>query len=184
MLCGSYVLPRFGPAEALPYATALRARGQLVAFDPSWDPAGWSEANRAATLALLPEVDVYIPNEPELLHLIGKDCLDNAIAVVAALAGEVIVKRGADGAVYACGDERISSPGFPIDAVNTIGAGDVFDAGYLYARRIGWPPVERLRFANALAAQVVSQRGARTYPDAESVLRFMREHDDANRSHA
>ena len=72
------------------------------------------------------------------------------------------------------GNERIAVPGFPVDAVNTVGAGDVFDAAYLYARRLGWPPVERLRFANALAAMVVSQRGERIYPDADSVMRFMR----------
>ena len=139
VLCGTYLLPRFGPAAALPYAKRLRGRGQVVAFDPSWDPAGWSESTRAGTLALLPEIDVYLPNEPELLHLTGKDCLDDAIAIVAALAGELIVKRGADGALYVRGNERIAVPGFPVEAANTIGAGDVFDAAYLYARRSGWP---------------------------------------------
>jgi sugar/nucleoside kinase (ribokinase family) len=184
VICGSYLLPRFGPGEALPYAKRLRDRGQVVAFDPSWDPAGWSEATRAGTLALLPEVDVYLPNETELLHLSGKDRLEDAIGVVAPHTGEVVVKRGADGALYVRGTECVASPGFAVEAVNTIGAGDVFDAAYLYARRAGWPPAERLRFANALAAMVVSQRGARTYPDADMVLQFIREHDDVDRPHA
>ena len=172
-LCGSYLLPRFGPTAALPYARALRARDQTVCFDPSWDPAGWSDATRRDTFALLPEVDVYLPNDEELTRLTGVADWETALGMVAPLAGEVIVKRGAAGAVYARGDERIEVPGYPVAAVNTIGAGDVFDVGYLYARRLGWPPAERLRFANALAALVVSQPGPRSYPDAASVTRFM-----------
>lgn len=195
VICGTYLLPQFGPSAALPYARRLRERGQLVAFDPSWDPAGWTAETRAGTLALLPAIDVYLPNETELSHLTGEASLDDAVALVAGLAGEVVVKRGVDGALFARGDERITVPGFPIEAVNTIGAGDVFDAAYLYARRQTWPPEQRLRFANALAAMVVSQRGRRVYPDAEAVEAFIREHTaeglalvgdglDAARTHA
>ena len=195
VICGTYLLPQFGPRDALPYARRLRERGQLVAFDPSWDPAGWTDETRAGTLELLREIDVYLPNEPELLHLTGAPNLDEAVARVVALAGEVVVKRGADGALYARGDERVSAPGFPVEAVNTIGAGDVFDSGYLYARRQGWLPEQRVRFANALAAMVVSQRGKRVYPDAGAVEAFIAAHSaeasvfvggelDAARAHA
>ncbi len=100
-LCGSYLLPRFGPAVALPYAQRLRARGQVVVFDPSWDPGGWGEATRRDTFALLREVDVYLPNDEELTRLTGAVGWEEALAVVAGLAGETVVKRGAAGAVYA-----------------------------------------------------------------------------------
>lgn len=175
VLCGNYLLPCFGPRDVLPYARELRARGQLVAFDPSWDPSGWGTETRTATLDLLAEIDVYLPNETELLHLTGARDLAAALEMVAMRAGEVVVKRGAAGATYARGTERIDAPGFAITAINTIGAGDVFDTGYLYARRQGVPPAERLRFANALAAMVVSQTGPRVYPDAAAVARFMEE---------
>ena len=171
LLCGTYLLPRFGPAAALPYARTLRARGQTVVFDPSWDPSGWGEPVRRDTLALLAEVDVYLPNDEELTRLTGMPDWQSALDMVAGIAGETILKRGPHGAVYRRGDEQIASPGLVINAVNTIGAGDTFDAGYLYARRLGRPPAERLRFANALAAMVVSQPGARAYPDAAAVER-------------
>ena len=173
LLCGTYLLPRFGPAAALPYARMLRARGQTVVFDPSWDPSGWGEPVRRDTLALLAEVDVYLPNDEELTRLTGAPDWQAALDVVAGIAGETILKRGRHGAVYRRGDEQIEVPGLLINAVNTIGAGDTFDAGYLYARRLGRPPAERLRFANALAAMVVSQPGARTYPDAAAVERVI-----------
>ena len=172
-LCGGYLLPRFGPAALLPYARALRERGQTVVFDPSWDPAGWTEHTRAGTMALLPEVDVYLPNDVELMALTGTTDLDAALDAVAGLAGETVVTRGAGGAIYARGGARLPVPAFPVVAANTIGAGDVFDVGYLYARRLGWAPERRLRFAGALAAIVVSQTGHRVYPNAATVERFV-----------
>jgi sugar/nucleoside kinase (ribokinase family) len=179
MICGSFVLPRFGPAEALPYARELRARGQVVAFDPSWDPGGWGEAVRRDTLALLSEVDIFLPNEHELMGLTGASDLTSAIAMIRHLPqppDELVVKRGADGAVFVGNGDPITVPAFPIEPVNTIGAGDIFDTGYLYARRLGWPPAERLRFASALAGMIVAQRGERVYPNADEVMAFMRSH--------
>jgi ribokinase len=174
LLCGAYLLPAFGPRALIPYAAELRMRGHTVAFDPSWDPAGFPESTRDATLALLPEIDVYLPNDAELLALTGADSLDAAIDMVAPLAGEVVVKRGPDGALFARGAERIAAPGFPVDVVNTIGAGDVFDTAYLHARRRGLPPAERLAFANATAALVVSQPPPRVYPDASAIEAALR----------
>lgn len=169
LLCGAYLLPRFGPAALAPYAAMLRRRGQVVAFDPSWDPAGWPESTRRETMRLLREIDVYLPNEPEVLAVTGRDDLDAAIETVAGYAGEVVVKRGERGAVYAQGSERIQVAAFPVRVVNTIGAGDAFDAAYLFARRRGMQPRERLRFANAAAALVIGQSGGRSYPDAKRV---------------
>ena len=175
-LCGAYLLPRFSPADLAPYARRLRARGQVVAFDPSWDPGGWNEQTRQATLALLPEVDVYLPNDEELVHLTGATSWRAALDVVAGFPGETVLKRGAAGAVYAGPCGLIATPGFEVAAVNTIGAGDAFDVGYLYGRRHGWPPERRLRFACALAALVISQPGQRTYPSVEVIEAFLERH--------
>ena len=173
LLGGTYILPRFSTADVLPYARRLRDRGQLVAFDPSWDPTGWGETTRRDTFALLETVDVYLPNAEELTALTGAPAWQDALQLVESRADETVLKRGAAGAVYARGAARIEVPGFAVDAVNTVGAGDAFDVAYLYARRRGWPPVRRLRFACALAALIVSQTGARTYPDAAAVDAFL-----------
>ncbi len=175
-LCGNYLLPQLAPGNLVDYARELRAREQSVVFDPSWDPRGWSEQTRRDTYQLLAEVDVYLPNEEELTHLTGQADWRAALRDVVARAGEVVLKRGADGAVYASADGWIEVPGFSVDAVNTIGAGDVFDVGYLYARRRHWSPKQRLEFACALAALVVAQTGGRSYPDAATVLAFLRDH--------
>lgn len=175
-LCGNYLLPRFSPSEVAPYARRLRERGQTVVFDPSWDPGGWGERIREGTYRLLRYTDIYLPNQEELTRLTGERDWRAALDEGASrCAGEVVLKRGADGAVWASGDERIEFPGFFVSAVSTIGAGDVFDAAYLYGRREGWRPESRLRFASAYAALVISQSGPRSYPDAAAVHAFLGE---------
>lgn len=171
-LCGTYLLPRFSPVAVLPYARKVRARGQTVVFDPSWDPGGWSATTLRDTLALLHEVDVYLPNEDEICHLTGASAWQDAIDRVEGTAREIIVKRGAAGAVYISESERIEVAALPVRAVNTIGAGDVFDMGFLYARRQRWEPQRALEFACACAAYVVAQIGTRHYPAADEVLAF------------
>ncbi len=174
-ICGSYLLPRLGPADIREYAQTAQRRRQIVAFDPSWDPSGWGDRVRRETLDLLEVVDIYMPNAQELSQLAGRDGWRDAAREVAGLAGELVIKRGAAGACYVTASEWIEVPAFAIDAVNTIGAGDVFDVGYLYARRRGLPPRQRLEFAGAMAAIVVSQTGQREYPSPNAVCSFLRD---------
>jgi sugar/nucleoside kinase (ribokinase family) len=171
-LCGNYLLPQFSPRDVIPYARMCRGRGQVVVFDPSWDPAGWTEATRSATFALLEEVDLYMPNEEEICHLTGTSTWQEAARIVAPLAREVVIKRGANGAVHIANDAVTEIPAVPIVPVNTIGAGDVFDVSFLYGRRHAWPVDNCLRFACAAAAHVVAQTGPRTYPDQAAIETF------------
>ena len=173
-LCGGYLLPRFSPKLVTGYARRLRERGQTVVFDPSWDPGGWQPHTRAETLALLAHVDLYMPNEEEFLHLAATSTLERGLAVVRAHAPhtQIVIKRGAEGAIATTGSETIAVLGLPVEAVNTIGAGDVFDIAWLHARRRGWSTRGCLEFACAAAGMIVSQRGSRAYPDEAAVLAF------------
>lgn len=171
-LCGTYLLPQFTPKHATDYARRLQERGQTVVFDPSWDPGGWQRQTRTETLGLLEHVDLFLPNEEELCRLTGTTSWEAGVASLDGFSGQVVVKRGDRGAVSVIGDEVVEVPGLPVVAVNTIGAGDSFDMGFLYARRKGWSTRDCLEFACAVAAQVISQRGARVYPDEAGILAF------------
>ncbi|HEY8551311.1 MAG TPA: PfkB family carbohydrate kinase [Vicinamibacterales bacterium] len=74
--------------------------------------------------------------------------------------GLLCVTLGAQGALALDGDRAIHSPGFPITAVDTTGAGDVFRGGFIYATLRGWPIEQVLRFANAAAAVSCTRLGA------------------------
>jgi sugar/nucleoside kinase (ribokinase family) len=171
-LCGNYLLPQFSPGQVVAYAQSLRNRGQFVVFDPSWDPGGWQPAIREETLALLEHVDLFMPNEEELRHLTGTSTWQEGIAAIGSHAGQIVIKRGEFGAVSVTAGEVIEVPGLPIEAVNTIGAGDIFDMSFLYARRKGWHTRQCLEFACASAAFVVAQTGSRCYPDEAAVIAF------------
>jgi len=62
------------------------------------------------------------------------------------------IKRGADGALGVRGDQKISVPSLPVTVVDTIGAGDSFDAGFIYGYLNGWDLPNTLRLACACGA--------------------------------
>ncbi len=85
----------------------------------------------------------------------------------------MIVKRGPRG-VTVLADEQIDVPGFPVEVLNTVGAGDAFAAGLVHARLRGWEWFEAARFANACGAIVVTRHGCSsalpTEPEVEAFL--------------
>lgn len=154
-----YLLP--GLLPGLPsLLRELRQRGITSSIDTNWDP-----AERWELLAqILPLVDVYLPNVQELraagrsLGIAETD--DHLLTIAIAARGpEVVVKAGPDGGWSASNDSsHVEVAADPTEVVDTTGAGDSFDAGYLAARLEGLPPRERLRWA--VAAGSLSTRGS------------------------
>ena len=108
----------------------VRARGGTTSLDPNWDPSGeWDRGLRA----VLPLTDVFFPNATEAARISGRDNpAEAAGALVAAGARAVAVKLGPDGGLAADSAgrlERVSA--LAVEPVDTTGAGDSFDAGFL-----------------------------------------------------
>ena len=100
-----------------------------VSLDTNWDPSGqWSLDG------FFDHLDVFLPNESELLAITGRTDMVQAIAQMAARVPVLVVKRGARGAIAVCGGDRLDAPAFPVDTVDATGAGDTFDGGFL----AGW----------------------------------------------
>lgn len=87
----------------------------------------------------------------------------------------VVVKLGARGC-YVDGDEwKGVVPAFPVRAIDTTGAGDVFDAAFLYGWRAGWDLQTCARFANVMAAASTRAYGATAaLPTGTTALRWMK----------
>lgn len=173
-ICGNYLLPNLDCTAALTIARDARSKGQRVYFDPSWDPTNWSQPVVDATLSLMPLVDVFLPNEHELCGLTGLSDWREAAARIGRLGPEVVVKRGAAGAAALVAGEWFEDQGLRVVARDTTGAGDVFDAAYLWARRQGLATAERLQWANAAAALLVEQAPRTHYPAFEEVVQSLR----------
>lgn len=91
------------------------------------------------------------------------------------LADEIVVKMGSKGSVVYHEGGSTYVKAFPIDTVvDTTGAGDVFDAAYIFASFSGLGYRERLLFANASAAIKITRKGGWSSPRLEEVLEFLR----------
>jgi sugar/nucleoside kinase (ribokinase family) len=154
-----YSLVRSGPRPAARAAIErARAAGMTVSVDPSsaalLNPDFLSHA--AGATLLLPNVD-------EAAALTGLSDLGAAARSLASRFPEVVVKLGAEGALWANGSDEervpVAAPAGPV--VDTTGAGDAFAAGLLAARAGGASPAEALTAACTLAAQAVVTPGAR-----------------------
>ena len=123
-----------------------RSAGATTSLDPNWDPA---ESWDGALLELLEHVDLFLPNATELVKIAGEDDVESAAEAIAARAGAVAVKLGIDGALALRGGEIARAPSITVDAIDTTGAGDAFDAGFVFGTIRGWPLARSLALANA-----------------------------------
>jgi sugar/nucleoside kinase (ribokinase family) len=129
--------------------------------------------------------DVLIGNRRDLLALTGQPTLDDAIAhVQSAMPGANlragVVTCGADGATAFTRSERWDAAAFPIDVVDTTGAGDAFAGAVAYAMACRWDWPQVIRFANAVAALSTRSLGAQTsLPTWEEVAELLNRHADS-----
>lgn len=154
---GSYFLLD-GLRSAIPALfDAVHSHGGTTSLDPNDDP-----ARRFAIDAVLDRCDVLLPNDHEACVFAGVDDPAAAARLLAGTAGTVAVTLGADGALAARNDELITITAVPIPAtevVDVVGAGDNFDAGFLFGHLQGWPLMQCLRAGVGAAAMSLRGHG-------------------------
>jgi sugar/nucleoside kinase (ribokinase family) len=130
LLCGLFLSPLL-VAGSLGLCEELAKRGFAIALDTGWPDQGW-EALRATVAAWLPFVDHVLLNELETLALSDRADLDQAAAWFRArtrLGACLIVKCGSQGARAWCGEQQVRCAAPMVEVIDTVGAGDVFNAG-------------------------------------------------------
>lgn len=152
--------------------------GLTTSLDVGWDPREqWMQnPHLAPTLA---HTDYFFPNESEVTALCGGTW--NPMQLAAMVQGMLVVKRGAEGALAVrAGSEPVTMAAFPVNAIDTTGAGDAFNAGFVYTIITAHGSLlEALRFAAACGAQAVTQVGGATNaPSAEMMERWLQNSGD------
>jgi len=131
-----------------------------VALDTGWPMAGWTAANCAATRAWLSRCDLALFNEVETLTLAGLESpVDAAREIRFSMkkGATVVVKRGPDGALAIGPDGALVEAAAPnVKVVDTIGAGDVFNAAFLAALAQDQPLRSCLSAATQVASRAIS----------------------------
>ena len=158
------------PESELRAARAAQQLGVPVVSDSE----GISERNRE----VFAHVDYAILSEPCARRLVGdSDDFEQACRVVREMGpGRVVVTRGARGLVYMDGERFDSLPAFPVEVVDTTGAGDVFHGAFCYGMAQGYPLRDALIFATGTAALKCRRLGGRAgIPRREEVFAFLGE---------
>lgn len=140
------------------WLSQLRAAGMTVSLDTNWDPEGKWEG----VCELLPLVDVFLPNASEACAITGRaDAAEAARELTRYFSGLVVVKCGEHGAIAALADGfflKIPARATPL-LIDSIGAGDSFDAGFLRGWLLGWPLEKCLHLATRCGAANLSATG-------------------------
>jgi sugar/nucleoside kinase (ribokinase family) len=152
----------------------LKNDGLTISLDTNDDPEDrWD----GVLDELLDYVDILLPNESEILKIAGRDSLDEALASLAKKVGVIAVKRGRNGAMVQANGERIIVPPVTVDPVDTVGAGDSFNAGFLFAWLQGATYQDAARAGNITGAlSTLRPGGTEAFRDAELRESFLREH--------
>jgi len=147
---------------------AAKEAGLTTSLDSGWDP---EERWGYDIFALLSYVDFFLLNEVEALHFTGLNTVEEAAKELSHYAGTVVVKLGRKGALARAGRQEWKASGFEVEVVDTTGAGDAFNAGFLYAHIVeGRPIPEALRFANACGAIAVTTIGGAIAPPSAAAI--------------
>lgn len=177
---GSFFL-QSGLQAALPGVFQhARKLGLTTSLDVGWDPLEVWGANPYLEPTLA-QTDYFFPNESESQALTGANGRIESLAT--RIKGILLVKRGAEGAsAYQPDGTQVAVPSLPVQVVDTTGAGDAFNAGFLYARCIEGMEIEKaLRFAVACGAQAVTQVGGATNaPSATMIHQFLQNQPEQN----
>ena len=131
------------------------AAGLTTSLDPGFDP---SQAWASDLFDTLHEVDLFLPNELELAAISGRDQLLQSLSALDNGRTRTVVKRGRQGCATLDGERLLEVPAFVLESVDSTGAGDSFDAGFLHAWLRGWSLHDCLQWGSACGS--LSTRGA------------------------
>ncbi len=147
-----------------------RSLGLTTSLDTNYDPSerwiGFDD--------LLAVTNVFLPNEAEATSLTAAENADEAANRLRVKVEAAAIKLGKDGALGICGSQKIQMSSIPVRVVDTVGAGDTFDAGFIYGYLNDWGLEKSLRLAcvcGALSTQAAG--GTAAQPTLEEALKFL-----------
>lgn len=165
-----YIQPALQPGCPKLFRWAKEA-GLSTSLDPDHDPSGkWNSGMRD----VLQNVDLFLPNEQEAVGITGTTELGAALSRLRQLTNTSIVKRGRAGVMIVSGEKLYDVPAFEIRPLDTTGAGDSFNAGFVYQCLQGASLQECAAWGNACGAMSTQALGGTEgFPTVDEVRRFL-----------
>lgn len=152
-------------------AQAAREAGARIFMDCQAQQNRPSESELAEALGM---VDIFSPNLEEARMLTGEQDAEKVLVKLSRLAETVIIKLGADGCVCRLKNATHHVPGISASVVDTTGAGDNFNSGFLFGQINGFSLADSLRIANICGGlSVEGYGGASNSPTREQALALL-----------
>jgi sugar/nucleoside kinase (ribokinase family) len=129
--------------------------GMTTSLDTNYDP---SEKWAGGIHQTLAHTDVFMPNEAELAGISGQTDVESGLKALGERVRLIAVKQGGEGATAWREGHATRQGSIPVQVVDTTGAGDSFDAGFIYGYLNGYPLEKALKLATVCG--VLSTRGA------------------------
>ncbi|WP_434723813.1 PfkB family carbohydrate kinase [Mesorhizobium sp. RIZ17] len=159
LLCGSFLTDDL-TRDYDAFFDWAEAHGIAVALDTGWPIDGWTQANCTAARGWLSRCELALFNEVETTTLAGLASPAEAARKIRdgmRDGATVVVKRGPDGAIAIGTDGKLIEAAAPrVSVIDTIGAGDVFNAAFLAALAQGRPLEDCLSAAILVASRAIS----------------------------
>jgi sugar/nucleoside kinase (ribokinase family) len=151
-----------------------KEKGLTTSLDIQWDPNEKWDFNYKE---VLPNVDIFLPNEQEALHLTNEKELENAIRKLISYAKYVAVKLGSKGSIVATDNKNIFKKSFLNEnVVDAIGAGDSFNAGFIFKFIQGCDIDECQIFGNLIGAiNTTSAGGTSAFENYDQIIKIAKE---------
>ena len=158
----------------------LKRRGLTISLDTNDDP---DDQWDGILHELLPAVDILLPNSDELLRIAHCDTVEASLDALSSTVPLIAVKCGRHGAIVQQGDRRYAIDPVAVEPVDTIGAGDSFNAGFLSAWLKGASPEQAAAAGNVTGA-LSTQRpgGTEAFRDPHLRAAFLQDHDFISRA--
>lgn len=146
-----------------------RSLGLTTSLDTNYDPSekwlGFDE--------LLSVTNVFLPNEMEAKSLTAVENVDEAATSLGRKVEIAAIKLGAEGALGVTSSQKIKTASIPVKVVDTVGAGDSFDAGFICGYLQGWPLEKSLRLGVVCGGLSTQQAGGTSgQPTLKEALKF------------
>ena len=149
-----------------------RSLGLTTSLDTNYDPSEkWTGFDE-----LLSVTNVFLPNEKEAVSLSGESDVDLAADRLGSRVEALAIKLGAEGALGVREGARVRVASIPVKVIDTIGAGDSFDAGFLFGYLNQWNLEKSLRLACVCGALSTQEAGGTNgQPTLEQAMQFLGE---------
>ncbi len=174
MIAGLFCLPGLSVKDVIFLTRKIKLEKKITMLDTGWDAGNWQLDTINNIKELLKNIDIFLPNLKEATAITGKKQPEAAAIKLREYGAKtVVIKMGPEGCLASFDNKILNTPASPAKILDTVGAGDVFDAGFIYGYSKGYSIETCIAFGNSTSALYISRLENR-FPILEEVYQLVK----------